>query len=95
MPDEINILEDASGRAFERLRQQQPAPTVTVYLTRLGEVILVRQRTEGEEGLSDLVDVLRPGGTFLDRPYEFWVSLGTGRHEVLAEQPGIGGPDHD
>jgi hypothetical protein len=67
---------------------------VTVYLTRREEVILVRQRAEGEL-VGNLVEVVRPGGTFLDRPYEFWVSLGTGRHEVPAVQPGIGGPDHN
>jgi hypothetical protein len=55
--------------------------TVTVYLTRAEEVILVRQRAEGEL-VGNLVEVLRPGGTFLDRPFEFWVGLGPGQHTV-------------
>jgi hypothetical protein len=39
-----------------RLRQREEVRIVTVYLTRLGEVILVRQRAEGEGGLvGDLV----------------------------------------
>ena len=56
---------------------------VTVYLTRAGEVILVRHRAEGERGrIEDLVEALRPGGSFMGHPWDFWVSLGPGRHEV-------------
>jgi hypothetical protein len=59
------------------------AKTVTVYLTRAGEVILVRHRAEGESGLTgDLVEVVRPGASFMGQPWEFWVSLGSGQHEV-------------
>jgi hypothetical protein len=83
MPDEIDIDEEASHRAIDRRHEREEARTVTVYLTRLGEVILVRQRAEGEVALvGDLVDVLRPGGSFMGRPWESWVSLGPGRHEV-------------
>ena len=59
------------------------AQTVTVYLTRAGEVILVRRRAEAESSLTaDLVEALRPGASFMGQPWEFWVSLGPGRHEV-------------
>jgi hypothetical protein len=59
------------------------AQTVTVYLTRAGEVILVRHRAEGESSITaDLVEALGPGASFMGQPWEFWVSLGPGRHEV-------------
>jgi hypothetical protein len=83
MPDEKHLDEEASDRASELLRRWEETRTVTVYLTRLGEVILVRQRGEGEGRLvGELLEILRPGGSFMGRPWDFWVSLGPGRHEV-------------
>jgi hypothetical protein len=58
--------------------------TVTVFVTEQEDgTILIRIRVGREdELLEDLVEVARPDKETLERPYDFWASLGDGAYEI-------------
>jgi hypothetical protein len=57
-----------------------------VYISILDDEIAMQMRaeSEGEDAgtIGDWIRILRPGGSFAGRPYEYWRQLGSGAHEV-------------
>jgi hypothetical protein len=55
-----------------------------VFTTRLQVEILVQIRAESKDGLTvgDLTEFVKPGDTFLGKPYTWWAELPDGEHEI-------------
>jgi hypothetical protein len=56
-----------------------------VHLTITDEGVEIRVRAEGGGLLGDFTTTLEPGQSALGKPYEWWVGLGDGEHEIGGE----------
>jgi len=53
-----------------------------VFTSKTRDGVQIRARAESKKAIGDLVRVVKPGETFLGRPYEWWAALKDGEHEV-------------
>ena len=63
-------------------------PALTVFVTHAKDAVWIRARAESEDGsiIGDLVEVVRPGGSFLGHHFEWWALL-PGKNELDLVEP--------
>jgi hypothetical protein len=54
-----------------------------VFVSKSANEVWVQIRAEGQGAIGDLTQVIKSDGSFLGHPYEWWVELPEGEHDVL------------
>ena len=55
-----------------------------VFVSKSSDAVWVQIRAEGDGGrVGDLTEVIKPAGSFLGHPYEWWFALPEGENDVL------------